>query len=1108
MASENWTNKYLENSDINYGASDYATYRQSFISLLQKLYPENFNDYIDNSEVIMMMSALAYLGENLNYVVEMNTRDNFPATTERLESLLNFARMINYPVKRNVCASGLAKIVQIQTDEDLYDAMGTSLKDYPIKWNDISNTYWYEQMMVVLNSVFINSNPFGIPVDSKVVSDETYNLYSLNVTSQMGVSYAFNAVVNGMSTNFEVVNPTIENNNLIEHYPDASNFFNIIYKNDGTGYDSKNNGFFVWFKQGSLGKKDQAINTKESFKTIEVGAQGINDSDVWVEELNLDGSIKNVWKQVDDFHNVSYSDIDSSEKNIYQVITNSNDDITIKFGDGLTGNIPFGNFRIFYRTSNGMTYSINPKEMSNIVITIPYKDSSYQSDQIFHLTVTFSLQDVVNNSIPSLTVADIQDNLPQVSSTQNRMVTEQDYNYYPLYFTNILKRVIAENRVYSGVIDNMIDDNQSNIVQNVNIIVDDGYVYKEYQTLSELIPLPTLMGNQAIINSYILPLLSNKNLVNFFYDKFPTINYTPLSTGEYKWVSSSVSEYKTTDTYDYGKISDLGILPEGIGIGSMLKFVIIEDEKVVKEQWVTITNIVGLTNTRTYDYIVIDKKLEYDIWTIKLPDNTARIYYPFNESISTSLSQEILNTMNMISTLNISGVSEPKFGLRYDTSDCAWHLIEGSAIGDGEFDLTSAGLGYDDDSWLVRVEWTPTAWLIKWRSVKYLFGSTETIRFPNIMTTNIVNERSGEVEHDFIKFLKINENPNTNSHYLEDIEMQISSNEYNDDGSLNPYIVGVETYSALSVDMPANPEIMNDLIGHIPNNPTPEDNKFLFFKRMESTNGYYEYKYTNSVLVIDDITNITPGETLVPGVYYVINGMYGGNFVNVDINGNQTVLTDEYKMFYGRTGLFAQYKHFATDYIKIDPVPSAFIEMYVLTNNFYKAVMDWKADSNRSLATFPTYPTEYELMKQFETLEENKMLTDELIWRPLKFKLLFGKEADEKLRADIKITKKNTSLVADNILRQRVLMYMEEFFNSTRWLNTKEFNYTELASYIYQNMSNDITNCVIVPLYEPYRFGKLYQIRFSEYEIPLNVATLDSIKIIPYISDENIRIGK
>ena len=98
--AENWTTKYLDNSEINYGASDYESYRSSFINLLQKLYPENFNDYIDNSEIIMLISALAYLGESLNYVVEMDTRDNFPATTERLESLLNFARMINYPVRR------------------------------------------------------------------------------------------------------------------------------------------------------------------------------------------------------------------------------------------------------------------------------------------------------------------------------------------------------------------------------------------------------------------------------------------------------------------------------------------------------------------------------------------------------------------------------------------------------------------------------------------------------------------------------------------------------------------------------------------------------------------------------------------------------------------------------------------------------------------------------------------------------------------------------------------------------------------------------------------------------------------------------------------------
>ena len=250
--AENWQDKYINNSNINYGAADFETYRNSFIALLQQMYPENFNDYIDNSEIIMLLSSLAYLGENLNYVIEMNTMDNFPATTERLESLLNFARMINYPVRRNQAANGLVKIVQIETDEELYDSLGTSLKNKPIKWNDISNIYWYEQMMMILNSAFISSNTFGIPVDKKVVNNETYNLYSLNSVVGGGISYSYSTLVNGMQMNFEIVNPIIENNKLVEHYPDPYNFFNIIYKNDGSGFDSDNNGFFMWFKQGSF----------------------------------------------------------------------------------------------------------------------------------------------------------------------------------------------------------------------------------------------------------------------------------------------------------------------------------------------------------------------------------------------------------------------------------------------------------------------------------------------------------------------------------------------------------------------------------------------------------------------------------------------------------------------------------------------------------------------------------------------------------------------------------------------------------------------------------------------------------------------------------------
>lgn len=1081
--AENWTSKYLDNGDINYGASDFETYRASFIALLQKLYPENFNDYIDNSEVIMLISSLAYLGESLNYVIEMDTRDNFPATTERLASLLNFARMINYPVKRNVCASGLAKIVSISTDEELFDSMGNSLRDVPIKWNDISNIYWYEQMMVVLNSVFVSSNPFGLSVDTKTVGAETYNLYSLNVIPQMGVTYPFTATVNGSSMDFELVNPIIQNNALVEHYPDDRNYFNIIFKNDGSGYDSANNGFFVWFKQGVINKKDQSINEKETFKTINLNVQGVNDSDVWVEELNLDGSIKHVWTAVESVNNTSYSKIDPSDKKIYQIITNAYDDITIKFGDGLTGEIPQGNFRIYYRTSNGLTYSINPREMTNISVSIPYHDSSYKSDQVFHLTITFALQEQVNNSIPSLTVADIQDNLPAVSSTQNRMVTAKDYNYFPLYYTNVIKKIIAENRIYSGVIDKMIDDNQSNLIQNVNVIVDDGYIYKGYSTESTSIPLPTLMTSSAIIDTYILPLLSQDAVENFFYDTYPS---DKISGNTVKFTVN-----KEDGSYSVGTISGYSD-SSFLAIGSMIKLYQLDGSNHINTTWVSVIDKDDTTLT-------VNKILTLGTWYVEKVD------VPFNRVIDTNTISDMVNVMNNITALNTSGTSITRFGLRYDSVEHSWKMIDGVYLGDGDFNLSTAGQAIDN-SWLIRVEWTPTAWVIKWRTIQYTFGSIDTVQFPEIMNQTIINYRSGETSHDFVKFLKINEDLNTGKQFVSDIKLFAISNEYYDDGSLNPYIIDLELPRDATTNDITNPDMVNDIIGPIPSSveTTADNNKFIFFKREESSYGYYEFKYTTDIKVINTMDVDTE---LTQGVYYVIGGLNNG-FIRVDKKGYKVKVDEEYRVYNGRTGLIAQYKHYTTDHIRIDPVPSAFIEMYVLTAQNYKAVMDWKSDTNRSIETFPAYPTNYELMTQFAPLEENKMISDEMIWRPLKYKLLFGKEADEKLRADIKVTKKATSLVADNIIRQRVLLYMEEFFNDSKWFNSKEFNYTELATYIHQRMSGDITNCVIVPLYDGYKFGKLYQIRFEEYEIPLNVATLDNIKVIPYISDDNIKIGR
>ena len=107
---------------------------------------------------MILASSLAYISEITNYKVDMALNDQFIETTERTQSLLNFAKLTNYSVNRNHCAQGLIKIVELTTDEDIYDANGVSLKQIPILWNDPSNKDWYDQFITVVNSALIQNN--------------------------------------------------------------------------------------------------------------------------------------------------------------------------------------------------------------------------------------------------------------------------------------------------------------------------------------------------------------------------------------------------------------------------------------------------------------------------------------------------------------------------------------------------------------------------------------------------------------------------------------------------------------------------------------------------------------------------------------------------------------------------------------------------------------------------------------------------------------------------------------------------------------------------------------------------------------------------------------
>ena len=91
----------------------------------------------------------------------------------------------------------------------------------------------------------------------------------------------------------------------------------------------------------------------------------------------------------------SYNSLAKSERNIYNVVTKANDTIDLVFGDGNFSSLPLGTFRVYTRTSDNAQFSIQPGDMTNVQIVIPYEDKNGAEQS---LTMSMSLQSSVYNS--------------------------------------------------------------------------------------------------------------------------------------------------------------------------------------------------------------------------------------------------------------------------------------------------------------------------------------------------------------------------------------------------------------------------------------------------------------------------------------------------------------------------------------------------------------------------------------------------------------------------------------------------------------------------------------------------------------------------------------
>ena len=923
--------------------------------------------------------------------------------------------------------------------------------------------------------------------------------------------------VAGRTMLFELVSTVFKDaEEIYEEAPVPGNQLGFVYRQDGKGAGSNNTGFYLLFKQGSLEVADFDIEVPTVNEKVSVATEGINESDLWLYSLDANGTQTDKWTRVDSIvgNNIAYNSISSNVRNIYNVVTRENDKVDLVFADGVYGNLPRGSFRFFYRVSNGLTYQIAPSEMRGINITIPYTN---KQGVLHTLSVGLSLQYTVDNSTPAEDIDTIRTNAPALYYTQNRMITGEDYNLAPLSSSQNILKVKAINRTSSGISRNFEIIDASGKYSSVNVYGSDGYVYKQENEVTLSFKFTDRLDVFNFIRNNLEPQFSSAGVYNFYLTKFNKINFSDLNT-----IWSSVTTDINQSTGYFINAVDSSLLKVGtyttnilkyVSPGSLIKFVppagksfkngaIVDTNSLDPDQrskiWVKVVGVVGDgTNAGR-------GALNSGLGPIRFNDIVpsgaiaSRIVPKFVSDLPSNLEAEMVN-------LAFSNIN---FGIRFDITTATWkiisaadlNLLDNFSLGKSG-DTTSSNL---DASWLVSFVKEVDRYVVRIRILDYVFGSLEQNRFYFDANQKAYDARNNQVQKDKVKVLGINTSNDFITPLLADLDFEISDTIVFDDGYQAANEIKIAFSDSDDDGVIDNPEQFEQIVG--------EDAQlnFLFFQRTTDLYGEIIYDFvdnSNGDILIEDresLVNINNAQFTDGRLVYFYN--IDENVVKrVDKSTNTFILEPDYQAYVGRAGLKFHYIHNASVDRRIDPSASNIIDIYILTRSYDTAYRNYLLGATTQE---PEAPNSDNLRISFGSqLDKVKAISDEIIYHPVSYKILFGNNAEEKLQATFKVVKNPSKSINDNDLKVRIITAINEFFDSANWDFGDTFYLSELITYITNQTSPDISNMIILPKQESQVFGSLFEIKSRSDEIFVSGATVDDIEIVSSINASEIRIN-
>jgi len=1118
LAAEDWKRIYQSFKNADFQSYDFENLRRVMINYIRENYPEDFNDYIESSEYLALIDVIAFLGQSISFRTDLNSRENFLELAERRESVLRLSRLLGYNAKRNINASGLLRFSTVSTTENVFDSNGRNLSGQIIGWNDPTNLNWFDQFIKVINAALPASRQFGNPDDKDVINNiptEQYRFQSANTDVPI---YSFTKSIDGRNMVFEIVSSTFKNSlDVYEEPPSLGNRIAFIYRNDGKGNASANTGFFIYFKQGILNQGTFDITQPSTNEIVDIDATNINDSDVWLYRLDQNGLESEYWQKVPSLegNNIIYNSLSKSVRNIYSVTTKAGDRVSLTFSDGTFGNLPLGTFRAYYRVSNGLSYTINPKDIRNVNIDIPYISSSNQLETI---SISLSLQSSIDNSSETETNDSIKTNAPATYYTQNRMITAEDYNISPLSVNQEVIKVKSVNRSSSGISRYFDLIDPTGKYSKTNLFADDGVIYNQEYTDSFRFSYQTRTDIEAVIYNQISELLKTVPLRDFYYSKFFKIitdsldvswfsrsSETNQSTGYIADTSTGViyklAEY-TSNSLRYFTVGTLARFISGPG-----RYFDLADNNKIK------IGSAGAANTAT------------SLWTKVVSiagdgsaNNTGILVDGSGPVILNDIIPQgaILSTLipTLRSTIEASTIStmidlifsNKPFGLRYDIENRSWKIVFESNL--NTVDNFSLGKQGDvsnqklDSSWLILFTTDTEFYTVKSRLTRYIFESDSQVRFYYDASDKVYDTRTNSTVKDKIKILSINTQPNSTLPFTYDKDWEITEEFKGLDGYVDTKKIQI-TFSDTDDDSVVDNPVLFDEIVDAAN--TTLQNKFIIQQKYEFAEGQEDYKYVSNsdqkVLILASESNIGSLVNYADGQYFYFDDTK--TVKKLDKSTSTLNATLDYKLFTGRDKLKFQYTHNADYESRIDPGITNIIDIYVLTRNYDQIFRQWLNGSINEEPLPLSSDNLYILMNP--KLSQIKSISDEIIYHPVKYKVLFGEKATTNVQALFKVVKNTDIVISDNDVKAGVLSAINEFFALENWDFGDNFYFSELATYVMTQLSPYIVNFILVPKQSDLNFGALYEIRSEKDQIFINGAGINDIEIINTITASKLK---